>query len=59
MKPWASQSTQISRMSPATCLVWSETIFVMAMRHERFASFTSKPIADTENNIAGILAYNS
>ncbi len=40
----------------ATCLVWSETIFVMAMTHERFASFTSKPIADTENNIAGILA---
>lgn len=42
----------------ATCLVWSDTIFVMAMTHERFASFTSKPIADTKNNIASIFALN-
>ena len=40
----------------AKCLVWSETIFVMIMTRERFASFTTKPIADTKNNIAGIFA---
>lgn len=40
----------------AKCLVWSDTIFAMIMTHERFSSFTAKPLADTKNNIAGIFA---
>lgn len=42
----------------AKCLVWSETIFVMLLTHERFATFTTKPIADTKNNIAGLYALS-
>jgi predicted lactoylglutathione lyase len=30
----------------AACMVFSETIFVMLLTHEKFASFTSRPIAD-------------
>jgi uncharacterized protein len=32
----------------AKCMVWSENIFVMLMTSEKFATFTSKPIADTK-----------
>lgn len=42
----------------AKCLVWSETIYVMAMSHERFQSFATKPMADTKNNLAGIFALS-
>ena len=34
------------------CMVWSENIFVMLLSHEKFASFTKKPIADTKATIA-------
>jgi uncharacterized protein len=34
------------------CMVWSENIFVMIMNHEKFKTFTTKPIADTKNYIA-------
>ncbi len=42
----------------AKCMVWSENIFVMLMTSEKFASFTTKPIADTKNNIAGLFALS-
>jgi uncharacterized protein len=42
----------------AKCMVWSETIFVMILTHEKFKTFTSKPIADTKNNIAGLLSLS-
>ncbi len=40
------------------CMVWSETIFVMLLTHEKFASFTTKPIADTRSKIAGLFALS-
>jgi predicted lactoylglutathione lyase len=40
------------------CMVWSEAIFVMILSHEKFKSFTKKPIADTKNNIAGLFALS-
>ncbi len=40
------------------CMVWSEHIFVMIMNHEKFQTFTSKPIADTKNNIAGLFSLS-
>lgn len=40
----------------AKCMVWSEHIFVMIMTHEKFKTFTRKPIADTRNYIAGLFA---
>jgi predicted lactoylglutathione lyase len=40
----------------AKCMVWSENIFVMIMTHEKFGGFTTKPIADTKTNIAGLFS---
>lgn len=43
----------------AKCMVWSDTIFVMLLTHDKFASFTSKPIADTKTNIAGLFSLSA
>lgn len=40
------------------CMVWSDSIFVMLLDHEKFASFTSKPIADTKTSIAALLSLS-
>jgi predicted lactoylglutathione lyase len=40
------------------CMVWGESIFVMIMTHEKFTSFTTKPIADTKSNLAGIFSLS-
>ena len=40
------------------CMVWSENIFVMIMTHEKFATFATKPIADTKSNVAGIFSLS-
>ena len=40
------------------CMVWSDNIFVMLLTHEKFATFTTKPIADTKSNIAGIFSLS-
>lgn len=42
----------------AKCMVWSENIFVMIMTHEKFASFATKPIADTKSNLAGLFSLS-
>lgn len=42
----------------AKCMVWSENIFVMIMTHEKFATFATKPIADTKSNLAGIFSLS-
>src|SRR5215216_3202419 len=42
----------------AKCMVWSETIFVMIMTHKKFKTFTSKLIADTKNNFAGLFSLS-
>ena len=40
------------------CMVWSENIFVMIMTHEKFASFATKPLADTKSNLAGLFSLS-
>lgn len=40
------------------CMVWSEHIFVMIMTHDKFNSFSSKPIVDTNKNIAAIMSLS-
>lgn len=40
------------------CMVWSDSIFVMLLSHEKFSSFTSKPIADTKTNVAGLFSLS-
>jgi predicted lactoylglutathione lyase len=42
----------------AKCMVWSENIFVMIMTHEKFASFATKPIADTKTNLAALYSLS-
>jgi predicted lactoylglutathione lyase len=40
------------------CMIWSDTIFVMIMTHEKFKTFVTKPIADTKKNSAGLFALS-
>lgn len=40
------------------CMVWSENIFVMIMNHEKFATFATKPIADTKNSLAALYSLS-
>ena len=40
------------------CMVWSDTIFLMLLTHEKFKNFTNKPIADTKNNIAALYSFS-
>ena len=35
----------------AACMVISDTIFAMLLTHEKFASFSPKPITDTQQSI--------
>jgi uncharacterized protein len=42
----------------AKCMVWSENIFVMIMTHEKFATFATKPIADTKSSLAGLFSLS-
>jgi predicted lactoylglutathione lyase len=40
------------------CMIWCDNIFVMIMTHEKFAGFTTKPIADTKTNIAALFSLS-
>ena len=40
------------------CMVWSESIFVMLLSHEKFSSFATKPIADTKSTVAGLFSLS-
>ena len=40
------------------CMVWSDNIFVMLLSHEKFASFATKPIADTKSALAGLFSLS-
>lgn len=42
----------------AKCMIWSEHIYVMLLTHEKFKQFTSKPIADTKSQIAGLFSLS-
>lgn len=40
------------------CMVWSDSIFVMLLSHDKFASFATKPIADTKTNVAALYSLS-
>lgn len=40
------------------CMVWGDSIFVMIMNHEKFASFATKPLADTKSGLAGLFSLS-
>jgi len=39
-------------------MVWSDHIFMMLLSHEKFATFVSKPIADTKSKLAGLFSLS-
>lgn len=40
------------------CMVWSDSIFLTILSHEKFATFATKPIADTKSNVAALLSLS-
>jgi uncharacterized protein len=42
----------------AACMVWSETIFVMLLSHDKFKMFTPRPLADAHNSIQVLFALS-
>lgn len=42
----------------AKCMVWSDNIFVMIMNAEKFASFATKPLADTKAGLAALFSLS-
>jgi predicted lactoylglutathione lyase len=40
------------------CMVWSENIFLMIMKPEKFKTFATKPLADTKSNLAGLFSLS-
>ena len=42
----------------AKCMVWGENIYVMIMGHEKFASFATKPIANSKTNLAALYSLS-
>jgi uncharacterized protein len=43
----------------AACMVFSDTIFVMLLTHEKFAQFTSRSIADAHQTAEVLIALSS
>ncbi len=43
----------------AKCMVWSDNIFVMIMTYDKFASFATKPIADTKSALAALYSLST
>ena len=42
----------------ASCMVWSDTIHVMLLTHDFYATFTRKAIADTHRDSAALLCLS-
>ena len=42
----------------ASCMVWSDTIHVMLLSHDFYATFANKPIADTHQVSAALLCLS-
>ena len=42
----------------AKCMIFSEEIYVMIMTHERFMTFSTKPIADLSNAVSSLLSLS-
>lgn len=54
----ASKNPQFSDES-SSCMVWSDTIFVMLMTHDKWAHFTQKPIVDARRESEVMLALSA
>ena len=54
----AEKNPQFSDDS-SSCMVWSDTIFVMLLTHEKWARFTKKPIVDSVRESEVMLALSA
>ncbi|KML45656.1 lactoylglutathione lyase [Burkholderia cepacia] len=54
----ASRNPQFSD-DTSSCMVWSDTIFVMLMTHGKWAHFTKKPIVDARRESEVMLALSA
>lgn len=54
----ASRNPQFSD-DTSSCMVWSDTIFVMLMTHGKWAHFTKKPIVDSRRESEVMLALSA
>lgn len=46
-------SDQVSK-----CMVWSDSIYLMLLEHEKLSSFATKPLADTKSNLAALFSLS-
>ena len=54
----ASKNPQFSD-ARSSCMVLSDTIYVMLLTHERYLNFTSRPIADAHKTSASLIALSA
>ena len=54
----ASKDPQFSDAN-SSCMVFSDTIYVMLLTHERYLNFTSRPIADAHKTSASLIALSA
>lgn len=54
----ASKNPQFSDAA-SSCMVLSETIYVMLLTHEKYAHFTSRPISDAHKTSAALIALSA
>jgi predicted lactoylglutathione lyase len=54
----ASQNPKFSDAS-SMCMVFSDTVFVMLLTHEKFAQFTQRPIADAHATVQTLLCLSA
>jgi predicted lactoylglutathione lyase len=54
----ASQNRRFSD-EQSMCMVFSDTIYVMLLGHEKFAGFTSRPIADAHATVQALLCLST
>ena len=54
----ATQNPQFSD-DKTMCMVFSDTIHVMLLTHEKFAQFTSRPIADAKKTVQALICISA
>jgi uncharacterized protein len=52
-----SNNSQFSDES-GKCMVWSESIYLMILSHDKFKTFATKPLADTKSKLAGLYSLS-
>ncbi len=40
------------------CMIWSDSIYVMLLTHEKFTTFATKPLANTKSHLAALFSLS-